>query len=83
LRYKASEFWAKLPEYNSKPIPIWSNEWLAGFKKRKGLKEQRRHREAASAAINEESEKIMKEIKKKGKKYDADCIYNFDETGYY
>jgi hypothetical protein len=47
------------------------------------LKEQRRYREAAFAAINEESEKIMEEIKEKGKKYDVDCIYNFDETGYY
>jgi hypothetical protein len=83
LRYKATEFWEKLPEYSGKPMPIWSEGWLAGFKKRRGLKEQRRHGEAASAVINEESERIMEEIREGGKKYEADCIYNFDKTGYY
>jgi hypothetical protein len=34
-------------------------------------------------AINKESKKIIEEIKKERKKYDADCIYNFDKTGYY
>jgi hypothetical protein len=83
LKHKASEFWEKLPEYNGKPMPTWSEGWLAGFKKRGGLKAQRRHGEAASAQINVESERIMEEIREEGKKYDADCIYNFDETGYY
>jgi hypothetical protein len=64
-------------------MPIWSDGWLAGFKKREGLKEQRRHGEGASAKINEESEKIMEDIRGEGKNYPADDIYNFDESGYY
>jgi hypothetical protein len=47
------------------------------------LKAHRRHGEAGSAVINDESERIMEEIREEGKKYEADCIYNFDETGYY
>lgn len=83
LKYKAAEFWNKLPEYNGVSIPIFSDGWLGGFKKRMGLKAHRRHGEAGSAVINDESERIMEEIREEGKKYEADCIYNFDETGYY
>jgi hypothetical protein len=83
LRFKAAEFWQKLPEYNGKPIPIWSNGWLTRFKKRSGLKELRRHGEAGSAQIDDNTEKIMQEIRDEGKNYNADDIYNFDETGYY
>jgi hypothetical protein len=32
LKYKAAEFWSKLPEYNGVPIPIFSDGWLGGFK---------------------------------------------------
>ena len=34
LRYKATEFWEKLPEYAGKDCPKWTEGWLAGFKKR-------------------------------------------------
>ena len=49
LRYKAIEFWGKLPEYTGKAVPKFSNGWLEGFKKRYGLKERRRHGEGRSA----------------------------------
>ena len=83
LRYKATEFWGKLPEYAGKECPKWTEGWLAGFKKRHSLKERRRFGEAADAELNEDSERIMEEIRQECKKYTADCVYNMDETGYY
>ena len=83
LRLKAIEFWEKLPEYNGLPCPKWTEGWLAGFKKRHDMKERRRHGEAGSAEINEESEAIMEEIRKAGEEYNAEDIYNIDETSYY
>jgi hypothetical protein len=47
------------------------------------MKERRRHGEAGSALVNEESEAIMEEIRKAGEEYNAEDIYNMDETGYY
>jgi hypothetical protein len=83
LRLKATEFWEKLPEYNGLPCPKWTEGWLSGFKKRHSLKERRRHGEAGSAQLNEESEVTMEEIRKAGEEYNAEDIYNMDETGYY
>jgi hypothetical protein len=36
---------------------------------------ERRYKEAASAAINKKSEKIIKEIREKGKKYHTHPLY--------
>ena len=83
LRYKATEFWNKLPEYAGKECPKWTEGWLTGFKKRHNLKEKRRHREAGSAQLDDNTVRIMKEIRAECKKYTADCVYNMDETGYY
>ena len=47
------------------------------------MKERRLYDEAGSAQLNVDSERIMEEIREEGKKYNADCIYNMDETGYY
>ena len=59
-----------------------SNGWLGCFKVRNGLKEMRRHGEAASASantVNAERERIQELIKKHG--YQLRDIYNMDETG--
>jgi hypothetical protein len=83
LRVKATELWKRLPEYENQAVPVWSEGWLMGFKKRAGLKGKRRHGEGGSAVISAESEAIMEEIRRVGRDYDADCIYNMDESGFY
>jgi DDE superfamily endonuclease/Fission yeast centromere protein N-terminal domain/Tc5 transposase DNA-binding domain len=83
LRIKATEFWEKLPAYKDQPCPTWSNGWLAGFKRRYGLKERRRHGEGASAQVDDDSEAIMAEIRRVGQEYGPDNTYNMDETGFF
>ncbi|KAF7890044.1 uncharacterized protein EAF02_002459 [Botrytis sinoallii] len=86
LRLKATEFWQKLSEYKDKPLPFdegktWSTGFIDGFKKRSSMKERRRFGEGASADIGPESEAIMEEIRRIAALYDADDVYNCDETG--
>jgi hypothetical protein len=83
LCLKAKEFWNKLPCYTRKEPPKFSHGWLGGFKRRYGLKERRRHGEGASAQIDEESERMMEEIRAAVKEYGHDLTYNVDESGYY
>ena len=59
LRYKATEFWNKLPEYVGLICPVWSDGWLAGFKKRGDIKERRRHGEAGSAQLDDDTIRII------------------------
>ena len=33
--------------------------------------------------MDEDTDKIMQEIRDESRKYTVDCIYNIDETGYY
>jgi hypothetical protein len=59
-----------------------SNGWLGRFKVRHGLREMRRHGEAASAnanTVNAERKRVQELIKKHG--YQLRDIYNMDETG--
>jgi hypothetical protein len=83
LILKAKEFWDKLPCYARKEAPKFSVGWLDGFKKRYGMKERRRHGEGASAKIDDESEKMMEEIRETVREYGPDLTYNMDESGYY
>jgi hypothetical protein len=83
LVLKAKEFWAKLPCYAGKEEPKFSIGWLDGFKKRYGMKERRRHGEGSSAQIDEDSERMMEEIRQAIKEYGHDLTYNMDESGYY
>jgi hypothetical protein len=63
--------------------PTWFDSWLTGFKKRSDMKEKRRHGEAGSVQLDDDTDMIMEQIRNKCRKYTADCIYNMDETGYY
>lgn len=83
LVFKAKEFWGKLPCYAGKEAPKFSNGWLDGFKNRYGIKERRRHGEGASAQVDDESEKIIEEIREQVKEYGPENTYNMDESGYY
>ena len=83
LCIKAVEFWGKLPEYTGKEVPKFLNRWLDGFKKRYSLKERRCHSKGASTQINNESKRIMEEIREARKEYRAKNMYNIDELAYY
>lgn len=48
LRTKAANFWKRLQPYQGMELPVFSNGWLQGFKKRHGIKQRIRHGEAAS-----------------------------------
>jgi hypothetical protein len=47
------------------------------------LKERRRHGEGASAQVDDDSEKIMEEIREAGKEYGPENTYIMDESAYY
>jgi hypothetical protein len=83
LRYKATELWSKLPEYQGLECPVWTDGWLIRFKKRHSMKERRRHGEAIDTQLDEECARIIQDIREEAKKYSADCVYNMDETGKY
>ena len=81
LRQKWNSFtdMASIPEDERLKL---SNGWLGCFKVRYGLREMRRHGEAASAnadTVNAERQRIQELIKKHG--YQLRDIYNMDETG--
>jgi hypothetical protein len=48
LRTKARFFWQQLPQYQGLEVPLFSDGWLNNFKHRHGIKQWRRHGEAAS-----------------------------------
>ena len=59
-----------------------SDGWLTRFKERNGLKEMKRHGEAASSSaetVEREQKRIQELIKKCG--YKLQDIFNMDETG--
>jgi len=80
---KAREFWDKLPCYARKEPPKFLHSWLGGFKRQFGLKERQRHGEGASAQINNESKRIMEEIRVAVKEYGPELTYNMDKSAYY
>lgn len=80
IKTQAAVFWKRLPMYSRKDLPIFSNGWLQGFKKRHNLKERSRHGEAGSIAhsVIEEQMTGIRAILQHAQKED---VYNCDETG--
>jgi Tc5 transposase DNA-binding domain len=61
-----------------------SNGWLESFKERNGLKEMKRHGEAASAdaeTVEKERKRIQELITEYG--YQLRDVFNMDETGHF
>jgi Tc5 transposase DNA-binding domain len=61
-----------------------SNGWLGSFKERNGLKEMKRHGEAASAnaeTVEKERKRVQELIKMYG--YQLRDVFNMDETGHF
>ena len=81
LRFKATELWQRLPEYQGQDCPNWSEGWLAGFKSRYKIKARRHFGEAAAAQTEEECDRIMADIREAVRGFDAGDVYNIDETG--
>jgi hypothetical protein len=48
LKSKARQFWHRLPQYQGQQEPSFSDGWLGNFKRRHGIKQFKRHGEAAS-----------------------------------
>ena len=48
LKDLAHRLWYRLPELRELLEPAWSNGWLEGFQKRKGLRSRRQHGKASS-----------------------------------
>jgi hypothetical protein len=82
LRFKATELWQKLPEYQGQDCPTWSEGWLHGFKSRHKIKSRRLFGESGAAQLGEECERIMADIREAARGYDARDVYNMDETGF-
>lgn len=81
LRQKWNAF-AKLVGIPEEDRLKLSNGWLQSFKDRHGLKEMKRHGEAASASadtVEKERKRIQELIVKYG--YELHDIFNMDETG--
>jgi len=76
---KAQQIWPQIPQYRDKQPPSFSLGWLAGFKKRHGIKERSKHGEAASVAETAEIE--MRAIQTLCGEYEEADIFNMDETG--
>ena len=48
LKAKARQYWHRLPQYQGQQEPLFSDGWLGNFKRRHGIKQFKRHGEAAS-----------------------------------
>jgi len=83
LRVKATELWTWLSCYEGQSTPKWTDGWLAGFKFRHGLKLRIRHDEVDDADLSVDTLVTMNQIREKGQKYDAEDVFNMDETGYF
>jgi DDE superfamily endonuclease/Tc5 transposase DNA-binding domain/Fission yeast centromere protein N-terminal domain len=82
LLAKAKEIWEQLPQYKDEVPPQWSNGWLAGWKKRFGVKQYKRYGEARSADVNNpENIKQMEDLRRLCSEYPNSDIFNMDETG--
>lgn len=75
----AHEIFNKMPQYDGKKEPKWSDKWLHDFKKRHGIKRRKQHGESASVNM-EGAEERLAECQQLAKKYGSDDLYNADET---
>ena len=78
-RWNAFTTYVEIPEEDRLKL---SNGWLESFKDRHGLKEMKRHGEAAStsaATVEKERKRIQELITMYG--YELRDIFNMDETG--
>lgn len=80
LKIKASWFWRRLPQYRDQPEPQFSDGWLTRFKQRHGIRDRRRHGEAASVDEQAHMAELLL-LQSRLATYSPEDQYNCDETG--
>ena len=83
LRIKATQFWERLLCYQDLPILKWTDGWLTDFKSRHNLKDRKLHGEVDDADLDSQTFTTMKEIQAEGRNYNAEDIFNMNETRYF
>ncbi|KAJ5111402.1 mariner-Tc1 transposon family protein [Penicillium argentinense] len=78
IREKARFFWAKIPSYQGKDMPSFSNGWLAGFQSRRSIRAYKQHGEEGS--VPETASQAMRPIQQLLSTFQPNDIYNCDET---
>lgn len=78
IREKAKFFWDRLEIYRDQEMPTFSNGWLQGFQRRRGIADRTKHSELASArtAVFE-----MNAIRQALASFQPQDIFNCDESG--
>ena len=82
IRSVAKSLWQRLPQYQDKEMPGFSNGWLHSYKQRHGLRQRTLHGEAGKVDL----EKLYEELEVLRAKlllHANSDIYNVDETGLY
>lgn len=77
----AKRFYSNLPRDLDVKELQFSRGWVAGFKKRHGIRGFTRHGEAASADVSIDTQILIEKIKDKVATYDPADVFNMDETG--
>lgn len=77
---KAREIWNQIPEYQTLPLPHFSNGWLNRFKKRYATQLHDRQ-DGVSPPPLQAGRKEMRALKTLCGEFREDDIYNMDETG--
>lgn len=78
IKEKARFFWGKLPVYEGKEMPTFSNGWLSGFQSRRSIKTYKQHGEAGS--LPDEAFQEMIAIRQALSTYCPRDVFNCDET---
>lgn len=77
----AKRFYSNLPRDPNVKELQFSRGWVAGFKRRHGIRGFTRHGEAASADVSIDTQILIEQIKDKVATFDPADVFNMDETG--
>ncbi|OQD83827.1 hypothetical protein PENANT_c015G07895 [Penicillium antarcticum] len=82
LTHKAREIWNRIPEYQTLPVPHFSNGWMGKFRKRYTDRVSARPAGGAlTAAPMQTTRKEMKGLRAMAGEFHETDIYNMDEMG--
>ena len=77
----AKRFYSNLPRDPNVKELQFSRGWVAGFKRRHGIRGFTRHGEAPSADVSIDTQILIEQIKDKVATFDPADVFNMDETG--
>jgi hypothetical protein len=81
LTHKAREIWNRIPEYQTLPLPHFSNGWLGKFRKRYADRASVRPAGPVLAPPVQNARKEMKGLRAMAGEFHENDIYNMDEMG--